>query len=646
MQNKCRKCGYICAQNDIYCSRCGNKLSSENDILNEINKFENSENKQKIKKHNISKINFKKFSNNNILASVFIFLLMMIIAVSILMFFILNKHNTQREVLQFKNLIANPAQIPLLREPKTYDELKNNLASVEKFLLLYLKQTNDSKEKKEQIFHSYLNEMEKLPNILSEKYDEKNIPECQKTKNISACSAILNKKFSNSNIMVYSNAGTIYLYPNYKKIRKLYFPYLTQDYKKYIILKAKYNTPVSIGLDLYIAPKQLANRIYDFEKLYNQTSNLDIKDDIEQILYEDVRKFIFTPSIYSTITQEMTKEFKDVYFYFINSKKDSMLRPLIMSYMDKKRSYGEENLKNDYPYKTFNNAKFEDSVNNSIFDDIFIQLRKNIFQNIEESSALSYVYSLQNGKWKKYSKDIGLAQGEYVICEPDENNNVAIYNNMFSPMQELNILKYSKLYLINNNLYVFNKDKLSLSKVTFNGKTFGLYNLAFNDISSVFPGIEIINMDAFQSYNVLIEKDNAKAAFIIMSRYSQGWNNYNIQAQKGSVNYLTLPNMFSVDSTQSAVVLFKTDEKQSEEMQESAPFYKFTIVTRGERNQEKQAEDYAQYDKKTETEQDENDLHKPNIMPKLLNKDDEKDVEGENLLAPPKQKIEPPKDDE
>lgn len=646
MQNKCQKCGHICNENDIYCSRCGNKLSNKNEVIANINKFEKFCKNQNIKNaKNASKLNFKKISNNLVL-SVSIFLLMMVIAVSILMFFILNKHNSQREALQYKNLIANPAQIPLLSEPKNYEDLKNNLDSVEKFLLLYLKETNDSKEKKEQIFHSYLKEMEKLPNILNEKYADDNIVECRKAKNISACSAILNRKFSNSGIDVYTNAGMIYLYPDYKKIKSKYYKFLTRDYKKYMTLKAKYNSPVSIGLDLYIGPKNLASRIYDFEKMYYKISNSDIKEDIEQTLYMDVRKFIFTPSIYSTITQEMTNEFKDAYIYFINSNKNSMLRPLIMSYMDKKRSYGEDNFINDYPFKKIDNTKFEDNVNNSKLEDIFVQLRKNIFQNVEESPSLSYVYSLQNGKWRKYSKELGLSQGEYVICEPDENNNVAIYNNMFSPMQELNILKYSKLYLINNNLYVFNKDKLSLSKVTFNGKTFGLYNLAFSDISSIFPGIEVINMDTFQSYNILIEKDNAKAAFIIMSRYSQGWNNYNIEVQKGNVNYLTLPNMFSVESVQNALVLFKTGDKQAEELYESAPAYKFTIVTRGEKENEKQVESYSEYDKKTEKEQEENELHKPNIMPKLLKQDETTELQSQDLLAPPEQKIDPPKDDE
>ena len=135
--------------------------------------------------------------------------------------------------------------------------------------------------------------------------------------------------------------------------------------------------------------------------------------------------------------------------YFIKSKKDSTLRPLIMSYLDKKRSYSENNFKNDYPYKIFNQNAFGENVEKAKFNDIFVQLRKNFFADKNAQMSLKYIYNVQNGQWRNYSQDTELSQSEYVLSEPDENNNVSIYNHMFSPMQELNILKYAKMYLIN-----------------------------------------------------------------------------------------------------------------------------------------------------------------------------------------------------
>jgi len=639
MQNKCQNCGHILSQGDIFCSRCGKKISEKLDVISAINQFDDKTRTTSKEKNVFFKSNLRIFSNN-IVVSALIILFMMALAVGILMFFILNKHDGQREVLQFKNLISNPAQIPLLKEPSSYEDLKNNLSAVEDFLLLYLQQSDDTKEKKEQVFYAYIDELNKLPNILNEKF-ENNIIECSKAKSAVSCVGILNKTFKNTGVSAYSNAGIIYLYPDYKFIKNKFYDYISYDFKRFAALKAKYNQPVSLGLELNIPPKKLANKIYEFEKLLSHIDNQSLKEEIEHILYDDCRKFIFTPSIYSTITQEMTKDFSEAFDYFVNSKKNSAFRPLIMSYVDKKRSFNDENFKKEYPFKMYNNAKFDENVKNSIFNDIFVQLRKNFFANKNENLSLSYIYNIQNAQWRRYSKDVELMQSEYVLTEPDENNNVSIYNHMFSPMQELNILKYSKLYLINSNLYVFNKDKLSLSKINFNGKIFNLYNLSFSDITSLFPGIEVINMDDFSNYNVIIQKDNAKAAFIVMSRYSQGWNDYNIDVIKGEINMLTLPNMFSVDTLNNIIVSFGASSVNTEEIYENSPSYKFTIKTKGEKPKEEQENEYVQYDKKTEKEQKDENEHKPNIMPKLLDKNDITEIE-----TPPLQEIDPPMDDE
>ena len=138
-------------------------------------------------------------------------------------------------------------------------------------------------------------------------------------------------------------------------------------------------------------------------------------------------------------------------------------------------------------------------------------------------------------------------------------------------------------------------------------------------------------------------KDNEKAAYILLSRYSQGWNDYNLEAVKGNINVLTLPNMFSVNSLNDIVVSFHGTEKPTDEFYENMPSYKFTIHTRGEEKQQEQNANFAQYDKKTEKEQIE-DNEKPNIMPKLLDKNDT--IEFEVIDNPPQQEIDPPKEEE
>lgn len=646
MAKKCKHCGYEYGEEDIFCSRCGNKINDDdNQNINlTIENFNIEKTAPKNQKVSFHSQNAKKIFDNS-MVQVAIFFIVMLCALCFVMFFVLEKYNNHKEVLQFKNYIHNPSQIPLLKEPSSYKSLSQNLSQVERFLLLYFKNSSDSQEKKEQIFSAYLTELNKMPNILNEKYDNDSIFECAKNVGYRNCCKHLNKLFKNNSLKVFCNKGEIYLYPDYKFIKKHYESYLSNDYKRYILLKAKYNYPVALDLDLIIEPKQLANKIADFEKLYSTVQNEYLKDIIEKEMYYDFRKFIFTPSIYATTTREMKKEFKKAYVDFINKNKNSNFRPLIMSYLDKKIAYSEENFKNDYPYKSFDEDNFMDSFKNSVLEDIFVQLRKNIFTDKNTDLSLAYVYDLRNGKWSKYNPQIQLDSSQYVISEPDENNNVSIYNSAFSPLQELNILKYSKMYLISGGLYLYNNDKLSVSKVTFNGKTFNLYNLNHVDITSLFPGIEVINIDSFPSYNIIIEKDNAQANYIILSRYSQGWSDYSLSPIQGKIGNLALPNMFSVNSNSDVVISFGNSKNNSQEISEQSPAYTFTIRTRGHKETQNPQESYAQYDKQTQMNaQNETEKHTPNIMPKLKEMDEKVELEQE-LLTVPEQKIEPPTDD-
>lgn len=643
MKNICPKCGFECNSNDKFCSQCGTKLriGNEIDIKSEIAQFEVKEkiNLKKASKSSFRAQNAKKIFNSSYMSAV-IFLIVLLCVLSIVLFIILDKHQTQKASLQYKNLMENPSQIPLLKEPSSYSELVSNLSDVENFLLMYLKNSNDDIEKKNQVFSSYLTQIDKLPNVLNVGFQKGTIPECSNCENTSSCTIKLNKKFEKVGVNAFNYGSNIVLYPDYKYIYETFGKYVSSEFRKYIQLKSKYNYPVSFDLELNIQPKKLADKIADFEKLYLTARNEYVKEELEKTIYKDFRKFIFTPSIYSTITQEMKIEYKNAYIYFIKNKKSSNLTALIMSYMDKKRAYGEQNFENDYPYQKYSAESVDEAFKNSVLDDVFVQLRKNIFSNKNSNLPLAFVYDLKTLKWKKYDKNNQLESGQYAISEPDENNNISIYNHMFSPIQELNILKYSKLYLLSDGLYAFNQDKLSLYKVTFNGKTFNLYMLNAVDITSLFPGVEVINIDTFTSYNVLIEKVNAKANYIVISRYSQGWRDYFLAPVKGEYNQLALPNMFSVNSLSDVIIMFGTNQNQNSEFSENKPAYKFIIRTLGHQEPKAESEIYTQFDEKTQSDAMNSINHKANIMPKLI--EEKPELEEKALSGVPEHNIAPP----
>ena len=57
-------------------------------------------------------------------------------------------------------------------------------------------------------------------------------------------------------------------------------------------------------------------------------------------------------------------------------------------------------------------------------------------------------------------------------------------------------------------------------------------------------------------------------------------------------------------------------------------------------------ENYAQYDEKTKKDELNNIKHTPNIMPKMFEKSESTELEDNDLLSVPEQKIEPPADND
>ncbi len=665
MKHKCPNCGFEYDEFDIFCSRCGNKLRNDKTTpqRGKINSFVKN-NPYKPDYKGQKKEYFPNFDNTKLFdGAVMKFAVVMLISAILMALstnIVITKHKNEKQHLQYKNLISNPSLIPQLKDAQSFNSLALSFRKVQTFLLVYLKFSDDPKEKKEQIFASYLDQLDKIQNIQANNLENEftSCNDLQNKKSLKTCNNELNRLLNPSGINAYIAQGEIYLYPDNKFNKKMYEKYFDSEFKKYINLKAKYNDPTSIGVNLYISPKTLQNKIADYEKLFLKTQNEYIKEKLERAIFDDTRKFIFTPSIYATTTQEMNKNFKNAYIHFISSKKNSALRPMILSVLDKQRDYGETNFKNDYPYKIFKTEDFNQNIDKNMFKDIFGQLRKNIFSDENANFLPTYIYNVREAKWKKYSPSYTLETNDYIISNPDENNNISIYNHMFSPIQEMNILKHSKLYLINDNLYVYNHDKLSISRITFNGKIFNLYNLTPSDITSLFPGVEIINMDSLANYDDYILKDNAKASYYIYSRYSQGWSDYELRPLNGEMGVMLLPNMFSVNTNNEITIAFKAknEDEQNEnkqgndltqnqtettepEISQNTPCYKFTISTRGQRAKEKKTADEKAVVQNIDEDSDIIN-HTPNIMPKIPTKEESQD----NDLLPPKQSLEIPKE--
>lgn len=655
MENKCPKCGFVYGEFDIYCAKCGKRLEKNiqlkkiiesksekdpsdvfvaDDLIEDEFRFEKT-------KSDFSPRSKRNFFDGFIL-NFFLVLLIISLFLGAFLYNALEKQNAKKQLLQYRNLLNNPQQIPELKEPLGFNDLYENLSDVENFLMIYLKFSDDTNDKKERIFISYLNEMNKLSHITNENMVKDETDKCYKIKTPSLakyCSARFNKEFKNIGIITYPEYNTIYLYPDYRYIYKKYSKYLPESMAEYMKLRARYYEPLTVGTTLFIKPKKLASKIYDFEKLYN-LSDAYIKEDLEEQIYNNFRKFIFTPSIYNTTTLEMTNDFKYAYQYFINIYKKSALRPVVMSYFEKKRSYGEDNFKNDYPFKIYETT-FDENVLNNAFADIFVELRKNIFSQNSDVN-FKFVYNVSNAKWQKYQKNMVVAQGEYIFSEPDENNNIAVYNNTFSYIHDLNIPKNSMFFISNDGLYVYNSDYLNIHKIIFNGKMFILQHLNSSDVSSLFPGIKVINPDSYSNYNIYLEKDNQKASYIILSKYSRGFANYNLTPIKGKINYLFLPNMFSVSSNEDIVISFHDKSVNAESTSETLPTYRLIIHTRGEESDiDNSVNEIIHYDPKTASEENTDDKFIPNIMPKINSK-----AQEEDFTLPPMQQIVPPDDSE
>ncbi len=663
MSSKCPICNYELNEFDIFCSRCGYKIKKEpevekvKEVMNKTSDYESFlEDKAQQNNENTNKTDGVSQNRQNEYFSIekasifnntmFNFIAYMIFIVMVLVvgfYIILSSQSATKDALNFKSMLKNPMKIPMLVEPSSFEGIRTNFYDIEKFLLMYMKYSKDTMDIKEQVFANYLNEINKLPNI-SQNLTTNEINEC---KNISSsfkaqkCTNKLNKLYSNIGIKAYSKSANVYLYPDYSYIKKTYSPYLSSEFKQYLALNKKYNHPSSYGYEIEIKPKKLADKIYDFEKTYNTTNNEYIKDSANHTLYKDFRIFIFNPAIYATTTQEMAPNFKQAYIYYINTKKQSALTPVIISLLDKQKAYNEQNFINDYPYQIHNEESGK-NIESSMFNDIFKDLRNSMSQDSE--MQLEYIYNMTTGSFEKYNKSKPVLTSYYLFSKSNENNNIIIYTNTYSPFQQLNIQRFSETFLVGKDLYILNRNRLAIYKVIFNGKTFNIQTVSFSDVTSLFPGIEVINIDERNNYNILLEKDNTNKNYIILSRYSQGFEDYKIDTIQGEVTGLMLPNMFSVNSYNDVIVSFHNKTVNLDETTETSPTYKFIIRTKGN-NEGLQNSSITNFDVQTAAEQSTStEQQKPNIMPKIENNNEEVNPKAIQTTAPA-QKLDPPADD-
>ncbi len=680
MENKCKNCGFEYSEFDVFCSRCGQKIEKEiPDILQEVPKLEEEmpkeeqvpETEEKIpnaqellKEKNISidelktaflltnpsrvdDITIKSKNGSSALGNFIFFLVIVGFMVAMVLLIVLNKHSEKKSVIEYKNMMNNPATIPELKEPSTLKEMRENFISVERFLSSYLTNARDSAEKKQQVFISFLSEIQKLPHVTNESlvFDDLNV--CKTitdNKMAKKCAKMFSDELHTAGIMARNELNTIYFYPDYEYLDKIYSPFFAHSIGYYLLFKSKYPEPVKVGVTLNIKPMDLANKIADNEYLVNNIDDKELQDLLEKELYDDFRSFIFSPTIYATTTNEMKKEFKQAYNYFIRNKKTSALRPVIMSYLDKQKAYSEENFANDYPYRKFESDPLT-TVEDATFSQIFTPVRKSMISKLS-SIEFSFIYNLQSAQWYKFDKQYQPKANDYIISSVDEDNNLNVYNNVYAFIQDISIPKHAELFYLDNALYTYEQDSLNISKIVFDGSEFKLQQLSQNDITSVFPGVEVINIDNFQSYNILVEKDNKKASYIILSKYSKNYDDFILSPIKGDFYQLALPNMFKVDSLEDAEIVFHNKNVQPDSISDSSPVYKFILHTKGQEYTSLNNPNVSSYDEKTANDENANQEHKANIMPKIENTEIEKTDEELLNNQAPSQVLDEPSDDE
>ncbi|MBQ2983235.1 MAG: zinc ribbon domain-containing protein [Candidatus Gastranaerophilales bacterium] len=675
MGNKCKNCGFEYDDLDVFCSQCGQKIEKEEnyqyqDEFSDQNDNQNEEvveqtSAQEILRdksisidelktaflftnpNRVDDITIKPRNSNNAVANFIVFLIIVAFLVSMVLLIVLNKHSEKKSIIEYKNMMSNPSTIPELKEPSTIKEMRENFVSVEKFMSSYLSYAKDSPEKKQQVFISFLAEIQKLPHITNESLIFDDLNTCKTITDVKMakkCSKIFTDELHPAGIMARSELNTIYFYPDYEYLDKIYSPFFAHSVGYYLLFKSKYPEPVTVGVTFNIKPMDLANKIADNEYLVNNIEDKELRDLLEKELYNDFRSFIFSPSIYATTTQEMKKEFKKAYNHFIKNKKASALRPVILSYMDKQKAYSEENFANDYPYRKFEDDSIA-TVEQTAFSQIFTQVRKTMISKLS-AIEFSFIYNLQTAQWYKFNKQYQPKANDYIISSIDDDNNLNVYNNVYTFIQEIPIPKHAQLFYLDNGLYLFEKDSLDISKFVFDGKEFKPQRLSQSELSSVFPGVEVINIDNFQSYNILVEKDNKVASYIIVSKYSKNYDDFVLSPLKGDFYQLTLPNMFKVDSLEDAEIAFHDKNVEPDSISENSPVYKFILHTKGQKYTSLNNEGISAYDEKTANDENVEQQHKANIMPKIESTEIEKTDEELLNNQPPSQVLDEPNDDE
>lgn len=705
MSNKCKHCGYEYGEFDIFCSRCGAKINNEkmyenveeidnddieqyynNDELDEIENEnniysnQNQENEEDVpesilfKKSSIDKFENifnveNKVSNktsktrkitNKLLEyqdKTFVSFTISLACISVFLIFgiyqIISIQNTQKAKNQFIAMMNNPATIPTLKEPLTLVEMLNNFQNNQIFLELYFKYSKDENEAKMKVFDSFLNQMEKLPHITSQSPALLEIKECSTVNSYESarrCSNSIKGKLRRIGVKTYFDANYVYLYPDYSFIEKTYGKYLNEDYKNYLKIRTKFKKPTVFDIALNISPMELAKKIATYEKFYEKTNVDFLKDKIEENIYNEFRQFIFNPTIYSTTTQEMKADFKRAYKYYIRKFPQYSLTPIIMSYLEKQKDFDENNFAKDYPYKTYE-KDFNESAKEQTFNDIFATIRTNILDSYSKRN-FEYRYSLQTLNWQVYDKTKPLNPSEFLVSAPDENNNITFYDSSFTPINELNIQSGSRFFLSGEKLYIYNANKLSISQINYNGRIFSINVLQPSDVGSIFPGINVVLIDSSQSYTIDITKINQSATYILLSRYTQGFENYQLSAVQGSAQILTLPNMFRINEDNEVILSFHNKRIAPTETSESTPTYKIIIQTEGFSSlQEDEIQTQERYNIQNNTSLEEEintslekeEPHQANIMPKIQQKTKPK----ETILVPaPTQMLAPPSDED
>ena len=547
----CPRCGKEAKNKQNFCIGCGCNLSE--DIKEEEN--QNLESKSAHKESPQNTFSIVDRGTEAIIGFLYKALLSIVIIIGMVQVvkFVGNNlpsHHLKIEKSTYEKYTQCPTTIPELTQPQTLQNLVNNLRDVQNFLILYLKYSDDSVDKKTEIFKNYRKQIKVIETMSNENLLKEDIASSlpQTDKEFKAVASHYNKILAPVGLKLSSDSTSYeryHLKEDYKFTYKKFGRYTSKLVKEYLYLKAKHNdTLLENGGYLAVGSDEVNKRIADFEKFINENPNNPLITEAKDSLY------------YYTLANVFAEDRKDIKAIknntfnkwdkrFIKENKNTKLAPIFEKMITSTSGISQDEFDLIYPYE--HGQKIESILSQSFeLEDVFAQKRKEIMQEIKKIDY-RYIYSTLEGYWEIYSSDSRIKKDSLILAQNKEGG-FDIYNNTFEKLDKEIDLSVEQQILINRGeLLVYNPQCLQLSRVEFSYGNFLIKTLTSKQIKEIFPDILIINLDNIGNTAVQVTKTTATQMYMLISHAGSDFGGYVLQSNKPIMSGM-LSNVFTIDT--------------------------------------------------------------------------------------------------